>query len=178
MRELTLLLIALLTLGCAAPGAENDVMSLAPAAESSDADSAAAAGVQDAADEVLPPLEELFGRGAEDPGDYQERCINTRNIRTHRILDAQHIVFEMRRGELFLVQFPRRCFGLRRGDPITYRSTSARLCKLDDIRPLQFGHRGMEPGFPCFIPGFQRVSEDQVGYLKEAISARRRNARR
>lgn len=177
MRERTLLLTALLlALSMAAPAGAADAKATdakATDAQTADGDAAPAQVKDD-----LPPLEELFGRGAENPDDYQERCINTRNIRTHRILDSQHIVFEMRRGDLFLVQFPRRCFGLRRGDPISYESTSARLCKLDDIRPLQFGHRGMEPGFPCFIPGFQRVSEDQVTYLKEALQAQRRKGRR
>ncbi len=174
MREQTLLLLTVLLLvgGCAA------ATDSASTGATMLADTDAGAEPEQAASDELPPLEELLGRGTEDPGDYQERCINTRNIRTHRILDSQHIVFEMRRGELFLVQFPRRCFGLRRGDPISYESTSARLCKLDDIRPLQFGHRGMEPGFPCFIPGFQRVSEDQVNFLKEALQARRQQGRR
>ncbi len=144
-----------------------------PAAAPASTDPAADPADADGGD-PLPSLEELLGRGAEDPQDYEERCISTRSIRSHRVLDAQHLVFEMRRGELFLVQFPRRCFGLRRGDPISYRTSGARLCKLDNIRPLQLGGRGFEPGFPCYIPGFQRVTQEQLDFLAEELRDRRR----
>ncbi|MFK7914346.1 MAG: DUF6491 family protein [Pseudomonadales bacterium] len=121
----------------------------------------------------LPSLDELLERDSADPDEYTERCLTTRRIRTHRVLDPQHLVFEMRGGEHFLVQFPRRCFGLRRGDPISYRTTSGKLCRLDSIRPLEFRGRGLEPGIPCNIPNFQRVTEEQIDYLVTALKAQR-----
>lgn len=121
----------------------------------------------------LPSLDELLERESVDPDTYTERCLTTRRIRSHQVLDSQHLVFEMRGGEHFLVQFPRRCFGLRRGDPISYSTSSGQLCKLDDIRPLERRGRGLEPGIPCYIPNFQRVTEEQLDYLATALKERR-----
>ena len=90
------------------------------------------------------------------------------------MLDRQHLVFELTNNELYLVQFQHRCFGLRRGDPISYSTKTSRLCKLDSIRPLEYRGRGLEPGIPCYIPGFQKVTEEQVNYLKEALQAPRK----
>lgn len=131
-----------------------------------------------AASSDLPSLDELLNRVEEDPTTYTERCISTRRIRSHRVLDSQHLVFEMTNREHYLVQFPRRCFGLRRGDPISYSSNSGRLCKLDAIRPLEYRGRGLEPGIPCYIPEFQKVTPEQIDYLTEALKAQREARRR
>lgn len=160
---------------CVLAGLWAVLFTISAAAESAEQAPDAPAAPAAAKSKPLPPLSELLERESEDPDTYTERCLVTRNIRTHRVLDAQHLLFEMRGGELYLVQFPRRCFGLRRGDPISYRTSSGRLCKLDDIRPLEYRGRGLEAGVPCYIPGFQQVTADQVEYLKEALKAQRRN---
>ncbi|MEM1435167.1 MAG: DUF6491 family protein [Pseudomonadota bacterium] len=121
----------------------------------------------------LPTLAEVLG--AEDGAEVErltERCLPTRRIRSHRILDQQHIVFRVSRREQYLVRFPRRCIGLRRGDPITMSATAGRLCRLDTIRPLQRTGFGFNPGAQCLIPGFQRVTPEQVDYLVEALKRR------
>ena len=122
---------------------------------------------------TLPSLDEILQRTDEDSENYTERCISTREIRTRHVLDAQHLILEMRNNMYYLVQFPRRCSGLRRGDPISYQTQAGRLCKLDSIRPLEFRGRGLEPGVPCYIPEFQQVSLEQIDYLKEAMKAER-----
>lgn len=165
--------LAALLLGFVVPAAAQDVApeTVAKPVQNSDQEQ-----VSDSASSErppLPPLDELLERDSADPDEYTERCLTTRRIRNHRVLDAQHLVFEMRGGEHFLVQFPRRCFGLRRGDPISYRSNAGKLCSLDSIRPLEFRGRGLEPGMPCHIPKFQRVTEEQIDYLVAALKASR-----
>ncbi|MGI9327163.1 MAG: DUF6491 family protein [Pseudomonadales bacterium] len=122
----------------------------------------------------LPPLDELLERSGEDPEVYTERCLSTSRIRSHEVLDAQHLVFKMSNKERYLVQFPHRCIGLRRGSGISYETHSSRLCKMDSIRPLENRGLGIEPGIPCYIDEFQKVTPEQIEFLKEALRAQRR----
>ncbi len=122
----------------------------------------------------LPPLDELLERSGENPQDYTERCLATSRIRTHEVLDAQHLVFVMSNKERYLVQFPHRCIGLRRGNAISYETRSSRLCKMDSIRPLEYRGSAIERGIPCYIDEFQKVTPEQVDFLKEALRAQRK----
>lgn len=126
-----------------------------------------------------PPLsvDEILQR---DPTqqDYVDtpRCINARQIRDLDVLDDQHIVFEVRRKQYYLVQFERRCPGLRRGSPVIYEPNGGgRLCMLDGIRATyENGPGNITPGMRCAIPKFESVSKEQVVMLKDALKVQRR----
>lgn len=128
----------------------------------------------------LPSLAEVLG--AEDDealATTTQRCLDTRRIRTHRAIDDQHLVFQMRGGENLLVEFPRRCQGLQRGGTLKYQSTSGRLCRADSIRVLMNrGFGGFDAGPPCIISGFQPITPEQLDYLKIALERERKKKRR
>ena len=99
-----------------------------------------------------------------------ERCINTPQVRGVQVLDNRHVAFRVGRDKYFLVQFKRRCPGLRRGQAVMYETRSSRVCTHDPIRPLfeaSFGR--LEPGIPCYIPGFQSVTREQLDGLKAVL---------
>lgn len=100
----------------------------------------------------------------------RERCINTPRVRDVQVLDNRHVAFRVGRDKYYLVQFKRRCSGLRRGRPVMYETRSSRVCVHDPIRPLyemSFGR--LEPGVPCYIPGFQSVTREQLDGLKALL---------
>lgn len=124
---------------------------------------------------VFPPEVEALLNQASDPEAYPgtERCIFTRDIRTVEILDQQHVVFELSRKELYLVQFPYVCHGLRRNSSLIYETRSGRLCRLDQVRPFEPGEGIPNP--PCTLPGFMPVQKEQVVQLKDSLKAKRRS---
>ena len=114
---------------------------------------------------------------ARDPQkeDYvdEERCISTSRIRRTEVLDDRHVAFKTGRNQYYLVQFERRCHGMRRGRPPMIESRSSQLCVHDTIRPLyENGLGGFQPGVPCYIPGFQSVTKEQIDGLKALFKAR------
>lgn len=160
----------------------------ADAAQAADQDGKAAAGRSADAGQGVPAT-----HGAEKPsslppeveailsapaaGDYpgEEQCLSRHRIREVKVLDERHVVFKMDRKQLYLVQFQHRCPGLRRNDPVIYESlNSMSVCRHDTMRALTpFGFGDSRAGPPCFIPGFQQISEEQLGMLREALKQRR-----
>ena len=132
------------------------------------------------ADESPMSVEEILTRDP-DSEDYGEapRCISTRQIRQVDVLDEKHIAFQISRDEYYLVQFERRCAGLRRGDPIIFEpGAGGRLCVLDSIRSTyDTGLGGITPGMRCGIDGFQSVTKEQLVLLKDTLKAERRKKR-
>lgn len=45
---------------------------------------------------------------------------------------------------------------------------------MDSIRPLEYRGLGIERGVPCYINEFQKVTPEQVDFLKEALRAQRK----
>ncbi len=117
-------------------------------------------------------VEEILS-GAPDSGDYVEsvRCLPTSRIRSVTALDDRHIVFRANRGERYLVQLPRRCPGIRRNETIAYESTSGNsVCRGDGIwGTFGFGPGTRKLGPRCTIPGFQRITPEQVELLRESL---------
>ena len=123
----------------------------------------------------LPSLAEVLG--AEDDEAFEalsERCLQTSRIRSHQVLDEQHIVFRMRNGDHYLTRLPRRCVGLRWGNAIRLDVRGNRLCRLDTIRALPRDSFSIDPGVPCMVQGFQQVTPEQVEYLREGLKRQRR----
>lgn len=128
------------------------------------------------ADEPPMTVEEILKRDPSDD-DYSqaERCVRTDQIRSIDVLDDKHIAFEVRRNQYYLVQFERRCLGLRRNSAVVFEPTGNRLCKLDGIRPID--DWGGVPGAKCTINGFESVTKEQLVMLKETLQAERRKKR-
>ncbi len=113
----------------------------------------------------------------QDPDDEDygaaERCIASNRIRSIDVLASHHVAIELSRKEYYLVQFENRCPGLRRGKSVMYESRSNRLCEFDALQTLDdFGFGRIDPGVKCFIPGFKRVSKEQVDSLKALLKNR------
>jgi len=127
--------------------------------------------------EAGPTLEQILNQDPQKEDYVEERnCLSVHRIRTVKVLDDQHVVFETRRGKRYLVQFKHRCFGLKANRPISYEVNSSQVCKFDSIRGLEnFGGR-LQPGQRCQIPGFQSISEEQVVSLKENLKSAKQRA--
>ena len=142
-------------------------------------DAANAAANEDGAEsEEELSVEEILTREP-DADDYQleDRCVQTTRIRRTEVLDDKHIALNMGRDEYYIIQFDRRCIGLRRNSPVIFEPTvSTRLCVHDNIRPSYdgFGGGGWRPGSPCRVPGFEKVTKEQVVMLKEELKVRAR----
>ena len=119
-------------------------------------------------------LDAFLAEGAQT-GEYAEpvRCIQASRIRDIVVLDDQHVAFRLSRGEQYLVQFPHRCPGLHRNEPVAYETRGQRLCAQDWIRGMGgFGSYG--PGMRCNLDTFQPVSAEQLELLKDTLRRRRR----
>ena len=174
--------LAALILLAALAGAAADAQAARPAAAQNE--EAAAGGTDEDAptsdgEETpsgLPPEVEaiLSAPAAEDyPGE--EQCVSKHRIREIKVLDDRHVLFKLDRKRLYLVQFKNRCPGLRRNDPVIYEPTNRMsVCRHDILRGLMpFGFGSNRAGPPCFIPGFQQISEEQLAALTEALRQRR-----
>ena len=125
-------------------------------------------------------IDEILGR---DPSrsDYvvEEDCIYAAHIERFEVIDKKHLIIEMKAKEYFMVQFKNNCPDLRRNGPVMYDRRGARLCRHDTIRGIRdSGMNGFEPGLPCFIPGFQSVSKEQVVLLRESMKKARAEHRK
>ena len=156
---------------------------VAAAAQTSDqppADEPAGAKVEKAPDDRSSGLsaEELLKRNPEQD-DYVDtvRCVDSRRVRDTEVLDERHVALRMRRDEYYLIQFERRCPGLRRGKPVMMEPRASRLCVHDSIRGLYEFGSSMSPGARCSIPGFQLVTKEQLSALKDTLEAERRKKR-
>ncbi len=114
-----------------------------------------------------------------DPAEYGEvkRCLSDMEFRGYRAIDDRHILFEGRRGKLWMNTLRGRCSDLRYGDVLVVRQfSSSRMCDGDQFRvtdwfdspwyrrwPWQWG-----TGPICVLGKFQPVTEAQV----EEIEAR------
>ncbi|MEM6707283.1 MAG: DUF6491 family protein [Pseudomonadota bacterium] len=120
--------------------------------------------------EDLPSLADVLDAEADETATAKPvRCLRTFQIRSHRIIDPQHIVFRMRNGDMYLSKFPNRCIGLRRGDGIALETRSGRLCRMDALRPINRLGFANQPGAPCFIRDFEPVTAEQIDYLVESL---------
>ena len=122
-----------------------------------------------------------------DAAEYGEtkRCLTERDYRYFRILDDRHILFEGRRGKLWINTLPMRCHDLRYGHVLAIESFSpSRICDKDQFQvadwfywpwyrrwPWHWGG-GWGAGISCWLGEFQPVTESQLAEI-EAILRRR-----
>lgn len=111
---------------------------------------------------------------AQDDGDVDEggeQCIDTRQIKTTRIVDNQNIIFYMRDRTIYHNELPRACSGLRRGKAISYRTSLSRLCSIDVITLLDTTGMGISPGPSCGLGKFLPITEEEANSLKDGPDA-------
>lgn len=121
-----------------------------------------------------------------DPAEYGEpkRCLSEHEFRTFRALDDRHILFDGRRGKLWINTLRGRCHDLRWGHVLVVRPTaSSRMCDMDRFQvadwfdwpwyrrwPWHWGAWGTGP--MCVLGNFQPVSEAQVQEIKALLEQR------
>lgn len=109
-----------------------------------------------------------------DETDYSEaeRCIMAARIDRTEVLSDRFIVFHMRGGEKYVVQFEHRCPGLRRNGPTRLERRSSQICANDTIQGLHdMGFDGGSWGPRCMLPKFEPVTEEQITFIEEALKA-------
>lgn len=118
-----------------------------------------------------------------DPAEYGEtkHCLADHEFRTFRPLDDRHILFEGRRGRLWISTLRTRCPDLRWGDVLVVRQfSSTRICDTDRFEvahwfewpwyrrwPWNWGRFGV--GVHCTLGEFQPVTEQQLARLEEVM---------
>jgi hypothetical protein len=123
----------------------------------------------ESAEEILraPPSESSYGE--------TRRCLRSNRIDRTRVLSNQHIVFETSRTERWLVQMPIPCPGLRAGSALAFERKGPDVCAMDIVRVIvNTGMGAGQRGAACQLAPFERVSQDQVDALRQAIAAERR----
>jgi len=146
-----------------------------PAAQERAAEDPSAASPDESEESPVfsPEVEAILNEASDSEGyGAMERCISTRSIRSTRVLDDRHVVFELPSKTYYLVQFQHRCHQLRRNSSITFETRGGQLCRLDSIRAID-NFRAGSIGPPCSIPGFYEVTADQVALLRETLKAER-----
>lgn len=111
--------------------------------------------------------------GPDDAG-YGEpkRCIVSGRIDRTQVLSDRLIVFHLRGGKKYVVQFKRRCPGLRRNGVTRVERRSMQICANDTIQGLYDLGVGGSWGPRCVIPQFEPVTEEQVAFIEETLNSR------
>lgn len=118
-----------------------------------------------------------------DPVEYGEtsRCLSEMQYRSFRALDDRHILFEGRKGKLWINTLRGRCPDLRYDDVLVVRqSSSSRMCDADQFKvadwfdwpwyrrwPWHWSAGGT--GRVCALGKFQPVTEAQVAEIEARL---------
>lgn len=106
---------------------------------------------------------------AEDGASEAEKCIPINRIDSIKVLDKQHILFEMQGKENYLNTLPNRCASLSRTKPIMYKTSISQLCSLDIITVLESYGGGYYPGASCGLGTFTPMTDDEVKTFRESL---------
>lgn len=97
------------------------------------------------------------------------RCVSSRPIRKTEVLDDQNILFYMRGTAIYLNHLPKPCKRLSQESRFMYRTTVARLCRLDLINVLNDTGLGVSAGRACKLGSFYAITQEDVEKLKTPI---------
>jgi len=115
-----------------------------------------------------------------------QRCLSGHEYRNFRVIDDRHILFEDRRGRLWINTLHMRCPDLRHATVLRVRpiSSMGRICDMDTFVPgdwftwpwyrrwpWQWG-TPWSAGITCSLGKFQPVTEAQVEAIKDALRSR------
>lgn len=111
-------------------------------------------------------VEEILAR---DPTreDYvrKVRCVDSRRIRSQRVLGDRFIVFYMSGNEQMLIQTRRKCHGLRPNGELGFTQRWVKFCVGDDV----YAKIGSQLGPPCSVERIEHVTPAQVELLEGII---------
>lgn len=121
-----------------------------------------------------------------DPDEYGEtkRCLSEHEYRRFRPLGDRHILFEGRKGQLWINTLRGRCSDLRHGDVLVIRSFgTTRMCDMDSFQvadwfdwpwyrrwPWRWGTT-WNTGMRCSLGKFQPVLEGQVQEIEALLDS-------
>ena len=122
-----------------------------------------------------------------DPAEFGEtrRCLSDMDFRNFRALDDRRILFEGRRGRLWLNTLRMPCPDLRHGDVLIVRRISGtRICDMDTFQVADWfywpwyrrwpwhwgGNWGM--GMSCSLGKFQPVTAAQIAEIEAILKSR------
>ncbi len=109
--------------------------------------------------------------GASDYGE-QRMCLPTRSVDDVEVLDDTLVLFESRRGKLWLNQLSTQCYGLDQDMVLRFRVFAGNYCRLDRFRGMpRIGNFAVTAD--CQLGQFETVDEVQVEALRSAIAERR-----
>ncbi len=121
-----------------------------------------------------------------DPAEYGEvkNCLADHEYTNFKPLGTRHILFEGRRGKLWINALRGRCNDLRHGDVLIVRLTmGSRMCDMDHFEvsewfnypwyrrwPWSWGRWGS--GAVCTLGKFHPASEQQVNEIRAVLESR------
>ena len=138
--------------------------------------------VKDRRQAIEADIEEILSLPL-DPTEYGEvkRCLSDHEYRNFRPLGTRYILFEGRRGKLWINSLRGRCSDLRHGDVLIVRQfSSMRMCDMDRFEaadwfdwpwyrrwPWQWGAWASGP--TCTLGKFHPVTEAQVQEIESLL---------
>ncbi len=113
----------------------------------------------------LPDLQTLL---AQDSDGYPQakRCLSVQKLHRTRIIDENHVVFELRGGRYYLAQLEHRCPGLTKNSTVSFVHRSSKVCAKDGIRGVPLTG-GFTPS--CQLPNFLPVTKEQIALLRDGL---------
>ena len=90
----------------------------------------------------------------------EKRCLPLNRIDTVRVIDSEHIKFEMSGKTDYINTLPRKCPGLSGNKTIMYKTSLHSLCDLDTITVLDQVGGGYMHGATCGLGKFVPHEED------------------
>ena len=119
-------------------------------------------------------IAEILAGPADEDYTESKRCIVSGRIDRTEVLSDRFVVFHLRGGKKYVVQFKRRCPGLRRNSVTRIERRSMQICANDTIQGrYDMGLGGASSWGPrCVIREFEPVTEDQLTFIEEALKRR------
>lgn len=116
-----------------------------------------------------------------DPDEYgvARQCLSDHDFDNYRPLGDRHILFEGRRGKLWINTLRSRCRDLQRSDVLVVRQyTGSRMCDMDrfnvsdwfELRSLG-STAGSGTGAACMLGEFHPVTEAQVAEIEAVLES-------
>jgi hypothetical protein len=103
--------------------------------------------------------------------DGEKKCIALQRIRSTKVIDNQHIRFELQGGKYYMNELPNKCPGLRKDKPFMYKTSLNQLCDLDIITVLEQAGGSFMQGASCGLGKFVPYDKDAHDAKEKADKA-------
>lgn len=90
----------------------------------------------------------------------EKRCLDLNRIKHTKVIDNQHIRFEVMGRDYYMNELPNKCPGLRKDKPFMYQTSLTKLCDLDFITVLENTGNGYMRGASCGLGKFVPYTEE------------------